>query len=118
MIRQKEGKAVKGNLIFMELLVMLLVFALAAAACLGIFARARLMTEETARLDDAVALARNAAELLKAGRDPSVLDTGELELEIKEHSPGNSAMRQAEISVSYEETPVFSLTAGWQEVAP
>lgn len=108
----------KGNLILMELLVMILVFSLAAAACLGIFAQARLMTEETARLDEAVALAGNAAELLKAGRNPESLDTGDLELEISEISTGISGFRQAEITVSFETEIVFTLTAGWQEDMP
>jgi type II secretory pathway pseudopilin PulG len=109
---------VRGNLILIELLVMLLVFSLAAAACLGIFAQARLMTEETARLDEAVALARNAAELLKAGRDLQTLDTGELRLEITELPGEIPGMMQAEIAILDGETTVFSLTTGWQEVAP
>lgn len=108
----------RGNLILIELLVMLLVFSLAAAACLGIFAQARLMTEETARLDEAVALARNAAELLKAGRDLQNLDTGELRLEITELPGEIPGMTQAEIAILEGETTVFSLTTGWQEVAP
>ena len=103
----------KGNLIFIELLVMVLVFALAASGCLGLFAQARLLAEDTARLDEAVVLARNAAELLKAGRDPASLETGELVLEIGEEAlPG---MRQATITVLFAETPVFTLTTGWQE---
>ena len=103
----------KGNLIFIELLVMVLVFALGASACLGIFTHARLLAEDTARLDEAVALAQNAAELLKAGYDPATLDTGELGLNITEEDlPG---LTQATITVSYEDAPVFSLTTGWQE---
>ena len=108
----------KGNLILMELLVMILVFSLAAAACLGIFAQARLMTEETARLDEAVALARNAAELLKAGRSLEILDTGALKLDISEDFTEISGLKQVEITVFYEEEPVLALTAGWQEGSP
>lgn len=104
------------NLMFIELLVMILVFALAASACLGIFTHARLLAEDTARLDAAVALARNAVQLLKAGRDPSGLDTGELTLDIAEESlPG---MVQAVITVTYRETPVYRLTTGWQKEGP
>ena len=103
----------KGNLIFIELLVMVLVFALGASACLGIFTHARLLAEDTARLDEAVALAQNAAELLKAGHDPASLDTGDFVLDIAEEAlPG---LTQATITVSYEDAPVFSLTTGWQE---
>ena len=103
----------KGNLIFIELLVMVLVFALGASACLGIFTHARLLAEDTARLDEAVALAQNAAELLKAGYDPTTLDTGDFVLDIAEEAlPG---LTQATITISYEDAPVFSLTTGWQE---
>lgn len=108
----------KGNLIFIELLVMILVFSLAAAACLGIFAQARLLSEDTARLDKAVLLAQNAAQLLKAGRDPATLETGELLLEIRPLPSEEAGLKQAEITVSYDNTPVFSLTTGWQEERP
>ena len=56
----------KTSLLLMEQLVMILVFALAAALCLQIFAKADAISQETARRDRAVVLARNAAELLKA----------------------------------------------------
>ena len=56
----------KATLFLMEQLVMILVFALAAALCLGVFARADAMSRQLARRDEAVILARNAAELLKA----------------------------------------------------
>lgn len=108
----------KGNLIFMELLVMILVFSLAAAACLGIFSHARLLAEDTARLDRAVILARNTAELLKAGQAPEYPDTGDLTLEIAQEPSELPGLKQATITVLYNTTPVYSLTAGWQEETP
>lgn len=108
----------KPTLLMMELLVMLLVFSLAAAACLGIFAEARRMTRETERLDKAVMLAQNAAELLKAGQDPSVLETGELTLSIEKKPSESVSLTRARISVLYENTPVFTLETGWQEGSP
>ena len=54
----------KTSLLLMEQLVMILVFALAAARGLQIFAKADAISQETARRDRAVVLARNAAELL------------------------------------------------------
>ena len=105
----------KTALMLTELLVMLLVFSLAAAACLGIFAQARLMAEETARRDRAVLLARNTAELLKAGRDPALADIQGLELEISRKNSGIPGFCQAKITVIYEKAPVFILDTGWQE---
>lgn len=108
----------KPTLLLMELLVMILVFSLAAAACLGIFAKARLMTEETRRLDRAVLLAQNAAELLKAGQDPTSLDPGELTLRLDKLPPEPETLARMRVTVLYENEPVFSLETGWQEGAP
>ena len=105
----------RNHLIFMEILVMVLVFSLAAGACLGIFAAAKNITEETARLDRAVMLARNTAQLLKAGRPPETADTGNLILEISELPSGVPGVKQVKITVTYENIPVFSLNTGWQE---
>ena len=97
----------------MELLVMILVFSVAAAACLGIFAEARLLSEDTARLDRAVVLARNAAERLKAGYD--LPDPEDLTL-TAETLPGQiPGLRQVRITVTYNNDPVFRLDTGWQE---
>ena len=59
----------KATLVLMEQLVMLLVFALAAALCLNVFARADEISKQTARRDEAVLIAQNAAEILKSGTD-------------------------------------------------
>lgn len=108
----------KGNLIFMELLVMILVFSLAAAACLGIFSNARLLAEDTARLDRAVTLARNTAELLKAGLPPEYPEAGDLTLVITKEPSELPGLKQATITVLYDAAPVYSLTTGWQEEVP
>lgn len=108
----------RTHLLLMELLVMVLVFSLAAAACLGIFVKARLISEETARRDGAVDLARNAAELWKAGRKPETLDAGRYRLEIRDldcRIPGLDTVR---ITVYDKETALFSLDAGRQEELP
>lgn len=108
----------RASLILMELLVMVLIFSLAAAACLGVFAGARRMTEETARLDRAVLLAQNTAQLLKAGRDPGGLDSGELTVRIEALPPEIPGLKQVRIGIFFGEEPVFSLDTGWQEVLP
>ena len=110
----------KATLFLMEQLVMVLVFALSAALCLQVFLRAEEISLETARRSEAVVIAQNAAELLKAG---SNIDEAEEKCsreayvvqiqEIPEEIPG---LKQAEIAVFYEKTELFSLTVGFQEV--
>ena len=107
----------RSTLLLMELLVMILVFSLAAAACLGIFVRAYQLTEETKRLDQAVLLAQNGAELLKAGQDPAVLDTGGLDLAV-ELLPEGENLTRARITVTWENRPLYTLETGWQEGMP
>lgn len=109
----------KASLVLMEQLLMVLVFALAAALCLQAFAGADTISRQTQRQDEAVLIAQNAAELLKSGADPeTVLETGEYALEIREQTTGIPGVSQAEILVSREGEVLFSLTAGWQEVGP
>ena len=112
----------KTSLLLMELLVMILVFALAAALCLQVFAKARDISEETARRDRAVVLARNAAELLKAtnGDEASAegLGANGYRVAVTALPAGVTGLSCAEIEIFYEETPLFSLETGWQEVLP
>ena len=56
----------KSPLALMEQLVMVLVFALAAALCLQVFAFSDRMSERNADIDRAVLLAQNTAETIKA----------------------------------------------------
>ena len=112
----------KASLVLMEQLILLLVFSLAAAMCLQVFAKAAAISEETARRDQAVVLARNGAELLKAtGGDASAAEalSGEgyrvTVISGPETQPG---LARGEIRVFYEETMLFSLTTAWQEALP
>lgn len=56
----------KAPLALMEQLIMVLVFALAAALCLQAFVRADALSREHEHLDEAVRLAQNTAEVYKA----------------------------------------------------
>lgn len=56
----------RTSLVLMEQLIMVLVFALAAALCLQVFSRADQISKETGRRDRAVTLVQNAAETVKA----------------------------------------------------
>lgn len=110
----------KASLFLMEQLVMILVFALAAALCLRLFAATQEISLETAHRDKAVVIAQNGAELLKAG-----LRADEIEKKLScapfavriqmlpREFPG---LAQAEVVVIYEEEKQFSLTVGYQEV--
>jgi len=101
---------------------MVMVFALAAASCLGIYARANTISKQLEARDAAVTLACNAAEILKNTGDPqqaeALAESDGFILEIcgeKSEIPG---LCRAKIVVYFEETEIFSLQTGWQEVAP
>lgn len=106
----------------MELLVMILVFALAAALCLQAFAKAGEISDRTARMDAASILAQNVAEVLKATQgdfeEAQGLSDGKFRLEIQRCATGIPGLGQAEIRVYFEEEALVSFCAGWQEVIP
>lgn len=108
----------------MEILVMVLVFSLAAAWCLQVFSRSVKISEDTARLDEAVALARNGAEILKSrGQDWELQLAGleipdGMQLHYEFLESGYPNLGKARIWVIWENETLFSLTVSWQEVAP
>lgn len=108
----------RASLQLMELLVMVLVFALAAAACLGCFVGAWNLQRDTARMGEAVILAQNTAELLKAGADPMIQDTQGFELEIDDLPSEVPGLKAARVRVLWEDTALVQLEVGWQEVRP
>lgn len=112
----------KTSLLLMEQLVMILVFALAAALCLQVFGKARTISEETACYDQAVILARNGAELLKASegdtRAAESLGGNGYRVEVLPRISRQPGLSRAEVAVYYGENLVFSLETGWQEVLP
>lgn len=126
----------KSSLVLLEQLVMILVFSLAAALCLRIFAWSDRTSREMELRDRAVVLCQNAAETIKAERS---LEVGaehlgavaedaawivscdeEIRLKLKEKKTGIPGLGTAEIravAVKTEEI-LFSITIGWQEEAP
>ena len=112
----------KASLFLMEQLVMVLVFALAAALCLRVFAHADALSQQIACRDEAVRIAQNAAEILKDTGDPDLaeqrVDSGSFCVEISEENSGITGLSQATILVYDEESLLFSLQTGWQEVTP
>ena len=116
----------KTSLLLMEQLVMVLVFALAAALCLTAFVKADQISRETVQRDEAVLLAQNAAQVLKATSGDADRAARMLEadaaaagyrLEIQRTESGLDLLGQAEIRVWLEEELLFTLRTGWQEVA-
>ena len=109
----------RASLFLMEQLVMLLVFALCAALCLGAFARADALSADVRRRSEAAILAQNAAELLKSTGDPEAamkLSGGDLTMSILEEDSGIAGLKQAKIVISHENREIFVLQTGWQEV--
>ena len=109
----------KASLMLMEQLVMILVFALCAALCLQGFAAADRISKETALRDEAVILAQNTAECLKAGRP--IPDAPEGLTRAVAHLPsGIPGLEKAEISVFDAESGdlLIAVSTGWQEVGP
>ena len=124
----------RTSLVLMEQLVMVLVFALAASLCLGVFVKADQISRDTARRDEAVLLAQNGVEALKStagnletaarilggsAADGSLtVQSGGFVLEARIADSGIAGLGQAEISVYTEGELIFELQTGWQEVAP
>lgn len=111
----------KTSLLLMEQLVMVLVFALAAALCLTAFVKADQISRETVRRDEAVLLAQNAAQVLKATsgdveQATAVAEGTDYQLEI-ERIDAHNLLGRAEIRVWQENELIFCLPVGWQEVA-
>lgn len=116
----------RASLTLMELLVMILVFSLAAAVCLRCFGAAAQLRRETALRDRAVVLAQNGAEAVKAaGGDlekaalllEKIPEEEGLTLEMQKQSSGIPGLGQALVQVTGEDGILFHLTVSWQEVA-
>ncbi len=109
----------RATLILMEQLLMILVFAVTAAMCLGIFAEAQQLSGQTARREEAAFLAQNGAELLKSGVSPDRMALPEgYSLQLQKMEGSISGLAVGIITVFWQEEPVFSLETGWQEVLP
>lgn len=133
----------KASLVLMEQLVMILVFSVAAAVSLGIFAKAHQISQQSENLDTAVFLAQNAAETVKTTRgdlasccrilngtlqDDTLCVTygrhlqadadGEYSLFLQKLPKDDPFLGRADIWVVLAEKPeetIFSLNVSWQE---
>lgn len=123
----------KASLVLMEQLVMLLVFAIAAAVCLNIFVKSKEISNSVEQRETAALMAQNTAELLKssggdfayaalildgsAKGDSLSLVQDEFSLNARKLPSVQSGLGQALIEVSYAGEPVFSLELGYREAA-
>ena len=124
----------KASLVLMEQLIMILVFALAAAACLRIFAWSAETSHGLQARGKAVILCQNAAEIVKASGGLEEAETelgaekqGDIwtvphdrihHMELQPLESGVPGLAQAEIRFLAGEEMLFSLIIGWQEELP
>lgn len=113
----------KASLVLMELLVMVLIFALAAAGCVRCFVWAVQTAEETALQDRAVNLAQNTAEAIQSTGDIDAamalqrIPEG-LALQVEEIPSGMPGLKEAQILITgVGEREILSLHIAWQEVS-
>ncbi len=116
----------KTSLVLMEQLIMLLVFALAAAVCLKVFAYASNVSSKNEAVAQAAVLAQNCAEKLKRSCGESAeeyqTEIGEwnYRVEVLKTESGSDVLGCATIVVYGEyrnsEEKLLELSVAWQEV--
>ena len=122
----------KSPLALMEQVLMVLIFALAAALCLQGFVLANRISERMETQNCAVTLAQNAAEMLKyysgdpektaqqleTTRDGDMLLKENLQLKIVPVDSAVPLLGAAKITVLQKEEILFEITVAWQEEDP
>ena len=124
----------RTSLLLMEQLVMVLVFAIAAAVCLRLFGAAWQINRQTELRSEAAVLAQNGAEavkgcqgdLEKAGMildgetngDVLTVSDGDLVMQIIRRPDSLPGLGQAQIRVMQEQEELFFLAVSWQEAIP
>ena len=124
----------RTSLLLMEQLIMVLVFAVAAAVCLRLFGAAWQINRQTALRSEAAVMAQNGAEVIKGcagdleqagavlnGRvngDVLTVSGDELVMQVSPLPESAPGLGQAELRVLLEQEELFYLTVSWQEVSP
>lgn len=124
----------KTFLPLIEQMIMILIFALAAAFCLQGFASADRLSKRQAVLTEAVVTVQNTAEILKSSHGDydlaaelltgTVTDTG-LQIQTEDYTLTATAAEEqldslasAKIKVLYKTETLYELSVSWQEVLP
>lgn len=124
----------RTSLLLMEQLVMVLVFAIAAAVCLRLFGAAWQINRQTELRSEAAIMAQSGAEVIKGCRGDLeqagmfldgetnggvlTVSDGELKMLITCLPDSISGLGQGEIRVMQEQEELFFLAVSWQEVIP
>lgn len=110
-----------------EQILMIAVFAIVSAVCIGCFASARAISLGTEKKDTAVILAQNTAESIKTNglsektvvfynEDMTVGDSKDGFMVVCEPlDDSNALLGSASVSVFYDEKLLFEITVRWQE---
>ena len=117
----------KTPLVLMEQLVMVLVFAMAAAICLQVFSLSDRLSKENEAKAEAALLAQNTAEELKASYGEALLNWEEADgiyymeeegyrVQVQAAETEISGLRKVELQVWQEEEVLFEIPVAWQEV--
>jgi Tfp pilus assembly protein PilV len=97
------------NLLFAEMIVVILFFSLAAAACVTLFAQARQDSDTARDLTNAVIIAQNIAETFKAGADVENLTTDD-GLDFRRIITESDGVERMYITVHRDDSVIFELT--------
>ena len=117
----------KTPLVLMEQLVMVLVFAMAAAICLQVFGLSDRLSKENEARAEAALLAQNTAEELKSSYGEVLLDWEEADgiyymeedgyrVQVQTAETEISGLQKVRLQVLQEEEVLFEIPVAWQEV--
>lgn len=108
----------KSPLTLIELIIMIAIFALAAALCLRAFVWADLKSADNQSRDRAVIIAQSAAEEIKAqhSAEASVTEKDGFTVTVTPQETDNDLLGAAVVSVADDNDTIVELTVKWQEV--
>ena len=117
----------KTPLVLMEQLVMVLVFAMAAAICLQVFGLSDRLSKENEARAEAALLAQNTSEELKSSYGEVLLDWEEVDgiyymeeegyrVQVQAAETEISGLQKVRLQVWQEEEVLFEIPVAWQEV--
>lgn len=107
----------RSSLLLLELLLMILLFALCSVICVSILAKSWAISQESERLTTAVYLAESAASYVQGNREDFTEQDGAYRVSLS-HEVASNGLASTLICVSYEGELVYSLTVSCQKGVP